>query len=347
MSAERSGVRRRRNRWGPLCVLTTAALLLTPVEVAAAAPPTKDVAATLVHSVPDERVAHDGKTYSTYSMGGLEIVGTDAFLTKNGPGADDESWATFYHINDFGSADATIGSHTVTAQGSDAPADLGHVNGMTYYRKPDVDPIKVGSFYIPMIKSAGSSQVAQVNNQGKITAQFKARQGSTDKKIASIAYRGDDTFIVGTAAENKTDPDDGSVILKPYYTARIKGDYFELGDKFYVPTTETYDVGQDIDYDTKTDELLVPVWDGKNTVGTATGRRNRVIVTELGTIKDGHVYAPTRWIDQEGPKSEVSKFEVEGICRDDSGKLYVGSNILGTDGSTGIDGVHQLTNTKK
>ncbi len=318
---------------------------LAPVAVAASNPPITTAVRTLIQRVPDGSITHNGVTRLTYAFGGLVIVGDDdAYLFKSDTSGEEATgWTTFFHINDFNTPDAVTVGRTVRMKGSTVPYDMGHPNGLEYYRTPGTDYLEVGSFYIPMIKAVGDHQVAQVNNQGEITKLYKAKQGSTHKKIASIAYKGNGTWIVGTASENTSDPNDPNIIRKPYYTATIVGDHFELGTKFFVPTTRTFNIGQDIYYDKNKDQLLVPVWDGKNTVGTATGRKNRVIVVTLGTITNNKVYSPVRWIDLTVPASAASKFEIEGIARDGDGKLIVGSNIIHPDGVTHIDGIHKLT----
>ncbi|MEL1263347.1 hypothetical protein [Pseudoxanthomonas putridarboris] len=330
---------------GNVAGLLIAVGLMAVFGVAIAAnPPITTANRTLILRVQDGSVSHNGVTRPTFSMGGLVIVGADAYVTKNDvPDDNGTGWATFYHIDNFNTPSAVVAPRTIRMKGSTAPVDMGHVNGMAYYRWPGTDPLEVGSFYIPMLKAVGDHQIAQVNNQGEITAFFKARQGAVEKKIASIAHYGGGIFIVGTGGENIADPSDANQILKPYYTAIIDGDWFELGDMFYVPTTKQFNIGQDIHYEPADDELLVPVWDGKNTVGTATGRKNRIIVVKLGNIQDGRVYAPRRWIDLTVPASDASKFEIEGLSRDAGGKLFVASNITNPAGTANIDGIHKLT----
>lgn len=195
---------------------------------------------------------------------------------------------------------------------------------------------------MPTIKAAGQDQVVQLNDRGEVTKLFGARRGRTDKKIASIAYRGHGRRIVGTAGENVPGPDDPTLIRKPCYEARIVGDHFALGKEFFVPTTTTFDVGQDIGYDAATDSLLVPVWDGQNDVGSATGRRNRIMVVPLGWIGKDRVCAPSQWIDLTLSASDADKFEFEAIDIDHDGDIVVGSNIVGPDGKTQIDGIHRI-----
>jgi hypothetical protein len=314
---------------------------------AAANPPTTVATRTLIQRVADTTITYGGVTRDIYAVNGLIIVGADAYMIKTDTSGDQATgWTSLYHIDNFNTASAVTAAHTITMQGSTAPVDMGHANGIAYYKTPSTDPLEVGSFYIPMLKALGDYQVAQVNNQGEITALFMAHRTANgvtaNKKIASITYYGNSTFIVGTT-ETSADPDDDNIIRKTYYLATISGNYFELGTKFYVPTTKTFNTGQDIYYDAGHDQLLVPVWDGKNELGTATGLRNRIIVVDLGTITNGRVYTPSRWISVNVDATDASKFEIEGISRDANGKLFVASNIIHPDGFTFIDGIHKLT----
>ncbi|MFD5226639.1 hypothetical protein ACFWHT_13555 [Microbacterium sp. NPDC058342] len=331
-----------------LLALALAAVMATTAGATAQAgtnPPITVTKRTLIQRVPDMYITHDGVTRRIGSFTGLAIVGADdAYAVKaDHSGADQLGWASFVHINDFNTSGATTGTYTVRLKGSSEPYPLGHANGLAYYRTPGTDYLDVGSFYVPMLKAPGEPQIAQINNQGEITKLFKARKGSANKKIASITYRGNGTWIVGTAGESVPDPGDPTQIRRPYYTATIVGDYFELGNKFFVPTTTTFNIGQDIAYNAAKDQLLIPVWDGKNTVGTATRLKNRIIVATLGTITNNKVYTPVRWIDNTVSSSDASLFEFEGIDLDSEGKLFVGSNIVHPDGVTYIDGIHKIT----
>lgn len=325
--------------------LAFALVVTTPGVAQAANPPITTAVRTLIHRVDDVAITDGTQTRSASAMNGMVIVGaTDAYLMKSDhSGSAATGWASFIHINDFNTAGPTIGEHTVRMRGSSVPYSLGHANGMAYYNTPGADGLTVGSFYVPMIKALGENQVAQINYQGEVTALFKARSGSQNKQIASIAYRGSGVWIVGTAGENIADPADANNILKPYYLATIVGDTFVLGNKFFVPTTKVFDVGQDIYYDSSADQLLVPVWDGKTTATTPTGRKNRIIVVALGTVTNGAVYTPVRWIDLTVSAADASKFEIEGIARDSAGTLFVNSNIVDTSGETGLDAIHKIT----
>jgi|SRR5690625_211884 len=326
-------------------LLVAVMAMLGSTAYAAPNPPITTAVRTLIQRVPDTYITHDGVTRRVGGMNGLVIVGDDdAYVLKSDhAGTDQTGWATFSHINDFNTPNAVTGNYTVRMKGSSEPYSLGHANGLEYYRTPGTDFLEVGSFYVPMLKAPGDHQIAQLNNQGEITKLFKARKGASNKKIASLAYKGNGTWIVGTAGETVVDPNDSTILRRPYYTATIVGDYFELGTKFYVPTTTTFNIGQDIYYDKAKDQLLIPVWDGKNTVGTATGLKNRVIVATLGTITNNKVYSPARWIDLTVPASAAALFEFEGIARDSNGKLFVASNIIHPNGVTYIDGIHKIT----
>lgn len=327
--------------------LALAAVLVATLGVgahAAADPPVTTAKKTLIQRVSDGEVSHDGVTRRIGAFAGLEIVGADAYAVKADlSGADQTHWALLYHVNNFNTPEADTVNRPIRMRGSTEPYDMGHANGLAYHRTPDTDPLEVGSFYVPMLKALGEDQVAQVNNQGEITNLYTASKGSADKKIASITYKGNSTWIVGTANESKPDPGDPDVILRSYYTATVTGDHFELGKQFFVPTTTTFNTGQDMYYDAAKDQLLVPVWDGKTAEGTPTKRRNRVVVATLGTISEGKVYAPARWIDLTVPASQAALFEFEGISRDSDGRLFTGSNVVHPDGKTWIDGIHKIT----
>ena len=320
-----------------------AAVLIVSVDTLpafAADPPTTTAEQLLIQRVPDGRVTDGTTSVTTTNLGTLVVVGNnDAYLTKTRTSGTGSGWTNFIHVDQFNTTSANTTYYTATLGG--APANLGHANGMTYYPTAGADPLEVGAFYVAMLKSVGSYQVAQINELGQVTAQFKARKGTVQKEIASIAHVSGNNWILGTGSENITDPNDPNQILKPYYAATLVGEYFELGNKFYVPTSTTYNIGQDIYYDATLDQLSVPVWDGQNQVGTATGRKNRVIVVELGTIVDGHVYSPVRWIDLEVPATSASQFELEGITRDANGKLLVSANVVKPDG-TPADSIYKL-----
>lgn len=313
--------------------------------LAMAAPPITLAQRTKIVGVPNGSVSSGGVTRSTFNMSGLVIVGNDAYQTKSDTSdTNGTGWTTFHRIRDFQTANASSTVYAVRMKNGTAPVDMGHANGMAYYRSPGTDPTEVGSFYIAMMKAAGENQIAQVNASGEITAQFKARLGSVEKSIASITTY-DATaaiFIVGTAGENMADPVNADIIWKPFYLAVIDGAYFELAHRFHVPTTRTFNIGQDIYYEPDDDELLVPVWDGKNTLGTATGRENRVIVVELGSIQDGTMYNSKRWIDLTVSASDAQKFEFEGISRDAAGKLFISANVVLASG-TASDAIYKIT----
>lgn len=322
---------------------TAAALALAPLGVgtaSAADPHTTTAVRELIHRIPNGKVTDGTDTASTYSIGGLVVRGSDAYFNK----FNDYGWTTFHHIAGFHTPEPVFTVRTVRLKGDveTSPADLGHVNGLSYFATEGADPDEVGSFYIPMLKAIGDDQVAQVNLNGEVTALFKARRGSSHKKIASVTYRGNGTWIVGTAGETKEEADR---FLRPYYTAKIVGDIFELDDFFQVPTVKTYNLGQDIYYHAPDDELLIPLWDGKSQGEPPTGLKNRIVVAELGTITDGRIYSPKRWIDLSVPASAASKFEFEGVTRGSDGALFVASNIKAPDGRE-IDGIHKLTGKK-
>lgn len=310
------------------------------VRVANATPPITEAVRTRIIGVPDGSITYAGVTRHTYNMGGLVIVGDDAYQIKaDNNEAIGTGWTTFYHIVDFQTSGANSIAHTITMRNGTAPVDLGHANDMAYYSMPGANHTEVGSFYIAMAKTVGNYQVAQVNSMGEVTALFRARQGSVEKSISSITSYGSGIFIVGTHGENEVDED---TIWKPFYLAIIDGGYFELADKFYLPTTPTYSTGQGIYYHPADDELLMAVWDGKNTLGTATGRKSRVVVVELGNIADGTHYNSKRWIDLTVSESDAQKFEFEGIYRDSNGKLIVSTNVI-TAAGTPLDGIYKLS----
>lgn len=329
------------------------ALTVAAAPAVAANPPVTDVDRTLVQRVPDYCItgivasltpaSRDcGNGVRAGGMSGLEIVGSDAYAIKSTA----DGWANFYHIDDFDTAGATMGVRVVRLPGSSTAADLGHPNGLAYYPDPSGDPTAHGSFYIPMLKAKGDKQIAQVNNQGIITAQYGARlagsSGATGtKSIASISYYRNQTFIVRTN-EKIPNPDDANEILQTYYVATRGASDFLLdpAKRFYVPTTVMYETGQDVVYIPSDDQLLVPVWGG-GADGTAYPRNNRIIVVDVGTITTDRVYEPVRWIRLNVAASDADKFEVEGLDRDSSGRLHVASNIVAPSG-THIDGIHRL-----
>jgi hypothetical protein len=275
-------------------------------------------------------------------MSGLEIVGPDAYVVKST--ADGQ--ANLYQIKDFATAGATTAVRVIRTADSSTAAELGHPNGLAYYPDPSGQPQTHGSFYIPMLKSKGDKQVAQVNNQGIITAQYGARLAGTSgttgtKSIASISYYRNQTFIIRTN-EKIPNPDDANEILQTYYVAtRGTSDFLlDPAKKFYVPTTLMYQTGQDVLYVSADDQLLVPVW-GATPEGEGNPRNNRIIVVDIGTITANRVYEPSRWISLNVPKSDADKFEVEGLDRDSSGRLHVASNIVAPSGAH-IDGIHSL-----
>lgn len=310
-----------------------------------AAPPITQAQRTKIVEIPNGSVSSGGVTRPTFNVGGLVIVGNDAFQIKSDTNDTiGTGWTTFHRIQNFQSANSVSHVYIVRMKNGTAPVSMGHGNGMAYYRSPGTDATVVGSFYIAMMNPAGQNQVAQVNATGEVTAQFKARLGSVEKSIASITtYDADSAvFVVGTAGENVADPVNTDIIWKPYYVAVIVGNYFELADKFYVPTTRTYNIGQDIYYEPNDDELLVVVWDGKNKLGTATGRKNRVIVVELGSIFDETKYSPKRWINLTVSEGDAQKFEYEGIARDSLGRLIISVNVVLPAG-TAVDAIYKIT----
>jgi len=280
----------------------------------------------------DARMEHGGETHTASNLGTLVVVGKDAYATKTntskGPG-----WTTLYKIADFLGPKPVVSTHVVRVQGNEAPADMGHGNGLAYAN---------GAFYLAMIHKPGDHQVAQLDEEGRVVRQFKAQQGRVGKQAASITPYRDGKFIVGTAGENiETGTQENLVVLKPYYIASIEGDAFQLGEKFYVPTTGAYNVGQATHYSAEADEFLVPVWDGKAVAGPATGRGNRIIVVKLGEVKDGATYEPVRWLDCNAMESEADKFEIEGIAQDADGGIYVSANVTDLAGKAD-DGIYRI-----
>lgn len=280
----------------------------------------------------DAKIEHDGETHTASNLGTLVVVGTDAYATKTdtskGPG-----WTAFYRIANFLGPNPVVTMHTVREQGEEAPADMGHGNGLAYAN---------GAFYLAMIHRPGEYQVARLDGNGRVVHRFKVQHGKDGKQAASITPYRDGKFIIGTAGENVEKSAEGNlVVLKPYYIASIEGDTFRLGKKFYVPTTGTYNVGQATHYSPEADEFLVPVWDGKSVVGAATGRGNRIIVVKLGEVKDDATYEPVRWLDCKPAESEAKKFEVEGIARVADGEIYVSANVTDTEGKA-ADGIYRI-----
>lgn len=280
----------------------------------------------------DAKIEHDGETHTASNLGTLVVVGTDAYATKTntsrGPG-----WTAFYKIADFLGPNPVVTTHTVRVQGEGAPADMGHGNGLAYAN---------GAFYLAMIHKPGEYQIAQLDGNGQVAHLFKVQQGKIGKQAASITPYRDGKFIIGTAGENvKKGTKENLVVLKPYYIATIEGDAFQLGEKFYVPTTGTYNVGQATHYSPEADEFLVPVWDGKSVAGAATGRGNRIIVVKLGMVKDGATYEPVRWLGYKPAGSEVKKFEFEGIAQAADGEIYVSANVTDIEGKAN-DGIYKI-----
>ncbi|MFT4256033.1 MAG: hypothetical protein QM599_03620 [Pseudoxanthomonas sp.] len=280
----------------------------------------------------DARIEHNGETHIASNLGTLVVVGRDAYATKtntsNGPG-----WTAFYKIADFLGPNPVVTTHTVRVQGEEAPADMGHGNGLAYAN---------GAFYLAMIHEVDDYQIAQLDENGQVIRQFKAQQGGTGKKAASITPYRDGKFIIGTADENvEKGAGKDLVVLKPYYVASIEGDVFQLGEKFYVPTTGDYNVGQATHYSPEVDEFLVPVWDGNGVTGAATGRGNRIIVVKLGEVKDGATYEPARLLNCKAAESEAKKFEIEGIAQTTDGEVYVSANVTDTEGKA-TDGIYKV-----
>lgn len=292
-----------------------------------------DTRSSRILGLDDARIEHDGEAHTATNLGTLVIVGNDAYATKTntskGPG-----WTAFYKVADFLGPAPVVTMHTVRVQGEEAPADMGHGNGLAYAN---------GAFYLAMIHKPGDNQIAQLDESGQVVRQFKAQWGKTDKKAASITPYRDGKFIVGTAGENiEKGAGKKLVVLKPYYVASLEGDTFRLGEKFYVPTTGDYNVGQATHYSPETDEFLVPVWDGMSDTGAATGRGNRIIVVKLGEVKDGVTYEPARWLDYKAKESDAKKFEFEGIARTADGEIYVSANVADPEGKA-IDGIYRIS----
>lgn len=171
----------------------------------------------------DARIEHDGEAHTASNLGTFVIVGSDAYATKTntskGPG-----WTAFYKIADFLGPNPLVTTHTVRVQGEEAPADMGHGNGLAYAN---------GAFYLAMIHKSGEYQIAQLDEQGQVVRQFKVQQEGAGKQAASITPYRDGKFIIGTAGENVEKGTRGDpVVLKPYYVASIEGDSFRLGEKF-------------------------------------------------------------------------------------------------------------------
>lgn len=291
-----------------------------------------DTRSSRILGLDDARIEHDGEAFTASNLGTLVVVGNDAYATKTntskGPG-----WTAFYKIVDFLGPAPVVTRYTVRMQGEEAPADMGHGNGLAHVN---------GAFYLAMIHKHGDNQVAQLDDSGQVVRQFKVQQGSAGKQAASITPYRDGRFIIGTAGENiEKGANEKLVVLKPYYVARLEGDTFRLGEKFYVPTTGDYNVGQDTHYLPETDEFLVPVWDGKGATGPATGRGNRIIVVKLGEVKDGTTYEPARWLDYKAKESEARLFEFEGITDAVDGEIYVSVNEVDPEGNA-IDGVYRI-----
>lgn len=291
-----------------------------------------DTRGSRILGLEDAKIEHDGETHTASNLGTLVIVGTDAYATKTntskGPG-----WTAFYKIAHFLSPNPVVTTHTVRVQGEDAPADMGHGNGLAYAN---------GAFYLAMIHKAGEYQIAQLDGNGQVVHLLKVQQGKSGKQAASITPYRDGKFIIGTAGENvQKGANKSLVVLKPYYVASIEGDTFQLGKKFYVPTSGEYNVGQATYYVPEADEFLVPVWDGKGLSGEASGRGNRIIVVTLGSVKDGTVYEPTRWLDYKAAEIEAAMFEIEGIAQTLDGEVFVSANVIDIEGKA-HDGIYKI-----
>lgn len=318
----------------PMRKISIACLLLFGLLAAGHACAVESVGArsSRILGLDDANIEHHGESHIASNLGTLVVVGDDAYATKTntskGPG-----WTAFYKIADFLGPAPVVTRHTVRVQGEQAPADMGHGNGLAYAD---------GAFYLAMIHKLGDNQIAQLDESGQVVRQFKAKQGKTDKKAASITPYRDGRFIIGTAGENiEKGSSEDLVVLKPYYIASIEGDAFQLGEKFYVPTTGVYNVGQATHYSPETDEFLVPVWDGKGVTGAATGRGNRIIVVKLGKVKDDATYEPVRWLDCKPAQSDMQKFEVEGIAQAANGAIYVSANVIDIEGRA-TDGLYRI-----
>ena len=290
-----------------------------------------DTRGSRILGLDDAKIEHDGETHTASNLGTLVVVGTYAYATKTntvkGPG-----WTAFYKIADFLSPNPVVTTHTVRVRGEGAPADMGHGNGLAYAN---------GAFYLAMIHKPGEYQIAQLDGNGQVVHLFKVQQGKNGKQAASITPYRDGKFIIGTAGENvEKGAKENLVVLKPYYIASIEGDAFQLGEKFYVPTTGTYNVGQATHYSPEADEFLVPVWDGKGAAAAA-GRGNRIIAVKLGKVKDHATYEPVRWLNCKPAESEAKKFEVEGIAQTTDGEIYVSANVTDPEGKA-TDGIYKI-----
>lgn len=287
---------------------------------------------TRIVGLPDLTIEHQGEAHTASNLGTLVVVGKDAYATKtntgNGPG-----WTAFYKVTDFMGPDPVVTTSTIRMQGETMPADMGHGNGLAYAG---------GAFYLAMIHKPGEYQIAQLDGNGQVVHLFKVQQGKNGKQAASITPYRDGKFIIGTAGENvEMGANENLVVLKPYYIASIEGDAFQLGEKFYVPTTGAYNVGQATHYSPEADEFLVPVWDGKGVAGCATGRGNRIIVIKLGMVEDDATYEPVRWLSYKPAESEVKKFEFEGIAQAADGEIYVSANVTDIEGKAS-DGIYKV-----
>ena len=215
---------------------------------------------------------------------------------------------------------------------------------MAYFRTPGADPTKIGSFYIALMRNdLLANQIVQVNATGEITKAYKARKGTSHKSIASITHCEYGNFIVGTKGENITE---GDIIWKPFYTAtkNDESSYFELDKKFYIPTTKTFNIGQDIHYNNG--DLLVPVWDGKSIGEPATKRKNRIIEVEIGDINNivnETYYNTKRWINLTVPASDADVFEFEGIYKNSTGDIIISANVTLNPATTTSDGIYKIT----
>jgi len=291
-----------------------------------------DTRGSRILGLDDARIEHDGEAHIASNLGTLVVVGKDAYATKTNTGKG-PGWTAFYKIADFLGPNPVVTAHTVRVRGEEAPADMGHGNGLAYAD---------GAFYLAMIHKPGEHQIAQLDAMGQVVHLFKVQQGKDGKQAASITPYRDGKFIIGTAGENvEKGSGEDRVVLKPYYIASINGDTFQLGEKFYVPTTGAYNVGQATHYSPEVDEFLVPVWDGKGVTGSATGRGNRIIVVKLGRVKHDATYVPVRWLDCKPAESELEKFEVEGIAQAVDGEIYVSANVTDIE-SKAADGLYKI-----
>jgi len=324
------------------------AIALTGVVVVdsawAASTPVTEAKRTLIQRVSNYQLPGTNVTASV--VGGMALTHSGgvehAWVVKSNPWKSNSAgtgYGALYHVSNFGTSSATTTAVPIKDNGS--LVNLGHANGLAYWRKPGTDYLVWGSFYIPTIGHGGAPQVIQINNQGQVTNKFGAKTtAGTLKNIASITHYKDDWFIVGTTGKVTS----GDRVKKEYYTAKISGNNFILHTRFFVVTTQQYSTGQDIYYDSAKDELLVPVVD-KSTDGSYPVRKNRIIVAKLGgTITSDHTYEAARWIQLNVSSEDAYRFEFEGLARNLAGNLIVASDIVGPAPSKNpIDGIHKIT----